>query len=433
MSGTQNRPSVSEETIIAVLEALSPEFSQRMREKLGSGQLTPSPVFITESEREWYPEELINLAGVACPPWSEASFNRGFSPKAWRRSVRESIRYLREAHAETAYAFLLRKGIQNLANDWYQTVEREWQRYATAAPSNGYAEWYAPLYGSVIATQVGAGERFPEGRIAGENSVVVNHKFGLIEAFDREFFDDDQTGQIRQRAQRLGQSMAQTENAYMAIRFLGVAGSYMNLNVPASTYTTTDVNGNTVTGPFSATLYGTYGNRLPAYAALSLGGLKQLWAYALVAKDPLGNKIITQPNILLHSAMDSLHAPLLVRPPAGVPYYPAPIGATGTTASSAASGYPGGVFGANPFQGLGIDPVMARYLADWAWALGEKKGFIVQERDPLEVVQEASNSGQGFESDAIRYRSRRRFEAEWVGGGGRFWNLGNSGEATGSF
>jgi len=433
----QNGSHVSMDKIAAVLEALSPDFARAMREKMGAAA-GPGTIYISEAERDWYPEELLTLAQEACQPWSEKSFQAGFSIKRWRRAVRESIRELKEAQAETAFAFLLRKGIQNIANDWYQTAEREWQKYCATNPSNGYAEWYAPLYGSVIAAQVPDGERFPEGRVIGDPSVLVNYKFGLIESFDRTFFDDDQTGQIRQRAARLGASMAQTENVYMAIRFIGEAGTYMNLTVPASRYTTTDVDGNTVTGPWSATLYGTYGNRPTSYAALGLGGLKEGWAKMLIAKDPLGNKIITNPGLLVHSAMDSLHAPLLVKPPAGVPYYPSIVGATGATMATATAGYPGGVFGANPFQGLGIDPVMVRYLADWAWALGEKKGYIVQERDPLEVVQEAANTGAAFESDTIRYRSRRRFEADWVGGGSRFWWLGNAGTgnvggATGTF
>src|SRR5260370_13876833 len=168
----------------------------------------------------------------------------------------EASRKVREANPETALAFLLRKGIQTLANDWYNAVPREWQDYALVASSDAVAEWYGPLYGSTVAGRVAKGDRYPEGKIIGEDSVLVNYKFGLIESFDRELFDDDMTGQIRQRAQRLGQSMAITENAYAALRFIGTAGQYVNLIVPASNYTTTDVNGNPVNGPFSSSMHG---------------------------------------------------------------------------------------------------------------------------------------------------------------------------------
>jgi len=421
--------------VARVLEVLANVDPAKLQAFLGvqeshEPQMRKGYTFITEKERKWYGKRVIALAERACPEWSKPNFH----PSRWMDACMEAVRHVREASPETALAFLLRKGIQTLANDWYIVVPREWQDYALIAPSAAVAEWYGPLYGSSIAGRVGRGERYPEGRIIGEDSVLVNYKFGLIESFDRELFDDDQTGQIRQRAQRLGQSMAITENAYAALRFIGAAASYSNLVVPASNYSTLDVNGNTVNAVFSALLHGTYGNRPGAFVPLALNPLKQGWSDLLNAKDPQGNKIIVNPNTLLHSSMDALHAPLLVAPPAGVPYYPAVIGGTGTAAATAVSGFPGGVFGANPFMGLGIKPVLARFLPDWAWALGERaKGFIFQERNPLEVIQEQAASGAAFEVDAYRFRSRRRFEADWVGGGSRFWWLGNSGAVSGSF
>jgi hypothetical protein len=425
---------ITPQVIAAIVEAAV----KQLQESQGGGSTKVTQrgqVYISESESWWYPKGLIKLAQDACPSWSKDDF----SAKRWLRASMEAARVMREANPETALAFLLRKGIQTLANDWYIVVPKEWQDYALVAQSDAVAEWYGPLYASTVAGRVVRGERFPEGKIIGEDSVLVNQKFGLIESFDRELFDDDQTGQIRQRAARLGQSMAVTENAYAALRFIGAAASYSNLVVPASNYTTVDFSGNPVTGsPWSSTLHqtgaGAYGNRPTSYVALGLNPLKQGWSDLLNAKDPQQNKIIVNPNTLLHSSMDALHAPLLVQPPAGVPYYPAVIGASGSTASNASSGFPGGVFGANPFMGLGIKPVLARFLPSWAWALGERaKGFTFQERNPLEVIQEAPASGAAFDVDAFRFRSRRRFEADWIGGGSRFWWLGNDGSVTGLF
>jgi len=425
MLATQQQNGISPEVIARIVEAAVRELQGKPAQVDAKGR-----VFISESEKWWYGKELITLAETACPEWSK----HDFSARRWIRACMESSRKLREANPETALAFLLRKGVQTLANDWYVVVPKEYQDYALIASSDAVAEWYAPLYASSVAGRVVRGDRFPEGKIVGEDSVLVNQKFGLIESFDRELFDDDQTGQIRQRASRLGQSMAVTENAYAALRFIGVAGAYANLLVTASNYSTTDVNGNVVTGPFSATLHGAYGNRPAVFVALGLNPLKQAWSELLNALDPLRNKIIINPNTLLHSPQDALHAPLLVSPPAGVPYYPAVIGAAGSTASSAASGFPGGVFGANPFMGLGIKPVLARFLPNWAWSLGERaKGFTWQDRNPLEVIQEGTTSGAAFEVDAFRFRSRRRYEADWVGGGSRFWWLGNDGSIAGAF
>lgn len=429
--------SISNEQLAAVLTALAPDKAAKISEAFGLPSAgKPQPwkqkgyVHFSARESKWYPKGLQALAREACPEWSSDGFKIG----KWLDATMEASRKLREANPDTALSFLLRKGVQTLANDWYITVPREWQDYCLAASSNAVAEWYAPLYGSTIAGRVPSGERFPEGRIVGEDSVLVNYKFGLTESFDRELFDDDMTGQIRQRAARLGQGMAITENAYSALRFIGAAASYSNLVVPVSNYSTINVNGAAVTSPWSSTLHGSYGNRPTNYGALTLTLLKQAWSDLLNAKDPQNNKIVVNPGVLLHSSMDALHAPMLVSPPQGVPYYPAPIGAATQTASTAAAGYPGGVFGSNPFMGLGIKPVLARFLPDWAWSLGEKgKGIVFQERDPLEVIQESPTAGAAFEVDAYRFRSRRRFEVDWIGGGSRFWWLGNDGTVTGSF
>lgn len=417
--------------LAAALTALAAADPAKLNSLLGGVGLAESEkasrsgyTFVTARERKWYGKKLTDLAESVCPLWSRDDFK----PSRWMDACMETVRKYREATPESALAFLLRKGIQTLANDWYIVVPREWQDYALVASSNAVAEWYGPLYASTVAGRVPRGDRYPEGRIIGEDSVLVNQKFGIIEAFDRELFDDDMTGQIRQRAQRLGQSMAVTENAYAALRFIGAAAQYSNLIVPASNYVTTDVNGNQVNSPWSATLHGNFGNRPNTYVALALNPLKQAWSDLLNTLDPQQNKIIVNPNTLLHSSMDALHAPLLVAPPAGVPYYPAIVGAAGQTANTATSGFPGGVFGANPFMGLGIKPVLARFLPSWAWALGERaKGFIFQERDPLEVIQEQPATGAAFEVDAYRFRSRRRFEADWIGGGSRVWWLGNPG------
>lgn len=440
-----NEVKISGDQLVKALEALgklSPTQIQQLSGIAGVGARRPQAgyTFISESERFWHPPALIETAEAICKEWAKLGPDETrpagpFSSKKWVRGAMEAARALKEANAETALAFLLRKGIQTLANDWYVVVPREWQDYCLVAPSDAVGEWYGPLYGSTVAGRIARGDRFPEGQIIGEDTLLVNYKFGLVESFERELFDDDQTGQIKQRAQRLGQSMAITENVYAALRFIGTAAQYSNLIVPRSNYTTIDVNGNPVNSPWSLTLNGAAGGNIPAaYAQLTLNLLKKGWSDLLNMKDPLQNKIIVQPNILLHSSMDALHAPLLVTPPSGVPYYPAVIGASGQTSSSATAGFPGGVFGANPFMGLGIKPVLARFLPDWSWALGEKgKGIVFQERDPLEVMQENPQAGAAFEVDAFRFRSRRRFEVDWVGGGSRFWWLGNDGSATGSF
>ena len=166
-----------------------------------------------------------------------------------------------------------------------------------------------------------------------------------------------------------------------------------------------------------------------------MNAIKTAYTTMLKALDPLQNIIAVVPNVLVVSARDSINAQILLAP--GM--YPAVLGAAGDTLGGVTqasegikSGFPGAWGSQNPLAGLGLELVTERYLPDWAWLMGEKgKGFIFQERDPLEIVQETPNSGISFAFDTIRFRSRRRFEADYVGGGSRFWYLGNDGTATG--
>lgn len=365
-------------------------------------------------------------------------------PSTWLRNAKSVCGNLREANSETTLGFLLRKGIQVVANDWYQFQPRAWQQYCEVASSTTVAEWYAPMYGSVIAGPVAEGDPFPEGKIVGENSYIKNRKFGIVESFTRELFEDDQTGQIKQRSQHLGASMAVLESVWASSRFLGSARTYANVTVPAATYSTTNTAGTAITTPFSTTLYtGSSGNIVSNIGPLNMGRLKEAYQVLLNAVDPNNNKVIVNPNCLLHSNQEELNAKMLLQ--AG--YYPAIPGPSntalanapilgGTTSAIAANqgvpaGYPGGGFAANPFDGMGIKHVRETYLADWVCALGQAgKGLIFQERDPLEIVPEAPNSGASFTFDVLRYKARRRFDVEWIGGGSRFWCQINDGTVT---
>jgi hypothetical protein len=76
--------------------------------------------------------------------------------------------------------------------------------------------------------------------------------------------------------------------------------------------------------------------------------------------------------------------------------------------------------------------VISRFLPRKAWALGEAgKGIVFQRRDPLEVVQENPMSGMAYSNDIYSFRSRARWEPDWIDP--RFWFLGNDGTVgTGS-
>lgn len=386
---------------------------------------------------------MMDLAVEAIPAFRRC-MESGRGVKQWWHSAKRACRSLREANSESALGFLLRKGVQSEALNWYDVSEKNYTKWILTTGSTGVAEWYAPLYHTQLPTPVENGGRFPEAGIQGEDSNIRNIVFGQVIAIDRTLFDDDQTGQIKSYSSKLGSSMSILESVWATSRFIGVARTYANVTVPASTYTTTDTLGTTVTGPFSSTLYGpNNGNRPSTFNALNFGRLANAYVQLLNAVDPLQNKIIVNPNRLIVSSMDALQGQVLLEPgpwPAVIgPSNTATQGVLGGTTSAAGAtqgalmGFPGGWGSKNPFGGMGIQLVVERYFPDWAWAFGEgAKGIVNQERDPMEVIEEAKNAGSYFEFDSIRYRSRKRFNMDWIGGGSRFWWLGNDGSATGT-
>lgn len=391
--------------------------------------------------------EMVELGSAVIPAFREAMAGQHgrYGLSEWLDRTIGAVQRLREANPESALGFLLRKGVQSLANDWYQSGSREYEKYTVKASSTTVAEWYAPLYYGTLPTFVDPGTRYPEGPVQGENSHIRNVVLGKVEAFDRVLFDDDQTGQIAQRAKMLGESMSIAKSIFTIYRFLGTARTYANLTIPASSYSTTNTAGTAITTPFSTTLYtGSAGNRPSTFGALNIGRLKNALTSLKNAVDPLSNKIITKPDTLLVSNQDFINGDLLLAPGP----YPGVIGqsnvaaanipvlggtsATAGTSQGVFAGHPGSWMSKNPFAGMGIKLVVEPYAPDWMWAVGDStKGFVLQTRDPMEIVQETPNSGANFDFDSLRFKVRERLGIDWVGGMSRAWYLGDDGTVTG--
>lgn len=348
-----------------------------------------------------------------------------FSWKNLRKFAAQNYRKLRETNAQSAFGQLLRAGIQTIANNYYDRFGVNWPEYLTEVPSGKDREHYAPLHGSVLPQRTGKGVPYVESKVVGEDVEILNFKYMGGESFEKELFDDDQTGQINQRAQKLGTAQKELEEVYVAGRIRGTAAIINGVDVPASNFETENAAGTTITTPFSVNLYTTgSGNRPAAFSQMSVPALKVGYETLLNALDPLNIKIVTNPDVILFSPFDAINAPQFLNSS----YYPGVPGLGGETASSASSGFASGAFGLNPIKGL-FKPVLNRYLPQGAWYLGESdKGMIFQRRDPMEITQEQPQSGQSFDKDVIRYRSRSRWEAEWIDS--RFWYQGNNGSIS---
>ena len=182
-------------------------------------------------------------------------------------------------------------------------------------------------------------------------------------------------------------------------------------------------------GPFSTSFYGTkgatsYGNRLTTFAQLSMQGVRTALQALRQAFDPLGVPIAVRPDTLVVSPFDEVNALTLLNST----LYPGTQGLGGQTVSNATSGSLTGAFANNMLKGM-LELHSNIYLPSGAWLVGCKgKGLAFQRRDPLEVVQEVPNSGESFNTDTIRFRSRNRFACEWIDSS--FWFQGNDGTAV---
>jgi phage major head subunit gpT-like protein len=298
---------------------------------------------------------------------------------------------LREANSETVFGALLRYGVQNFMFDAYNSItDFIYTDIVQTRQSRNRQEWYAPLFGVEIPQDVPLGGKFEDSRLAGLDVEVVNKKVGRIISFERELIDDDQTGQISQKAGELGERMRYKEEADV----LGV-----------DVFTLTPL-GRGLTGVATTSYTTAIGNKPAAgFAALSQATLELADISMHNMLDPLGNRIMVRPSILVVSPADKFNAAKLLNST----LQPSVPGSAGQTASTAGSQLTGWTMTVNPLQGL-YNLKVSRFLPAGYWYLIDPRSIVFQDRDPLELMMEARDSGRSFERDEYRYRVRRRYQ-----------------------
>jgi hypothetical protein len=304
----------------------------------------------------------------------------------------------REANAESTFAWLLRSAVQEFANDFYQNLPVIWPNLVTEVNSKRRSELYGGLYRPNIPKQVDAGEKFQDTTFKGFEREIVNYKFGFIESFERELFDDDQTGQVRSRASNLGEGFRVLEEVYVISRIFGAARSTEGIDVPASTLTG---------GVYSTTK----GNRPTSFVRFSATALEAAHVAFRNITDPIGRRFLVVPRVLLVSPIDEFEAWRQINSPW-----------MANTATSSTANL------ANPLQGR-YTVYSSPYVPTYAWTVGDPaRGFVFQRRDPLEIIQENVASGHSFIQEVYAFRARERFEADWVES--RFNYEGNDGSVS---
>lgn len=320
---------------------------------------------------------------VAATGMSDVANVDWYSPNA-------SLLRMREAVGHSGFPQLLRTGVQQFLFDGYQQPNVVYPDLVRVVNSTKRQELYAPLYQTELPEEVLPGQPFPESDIQGADQQLVNRKWGRMLSFERELVDDDQTGQIIDKASELGRRMRIREEMRT---FDVLFGEYL------------------ADGTTSAwsTGYGDYGNRPSSYGPITEAALKAADTALEYMTDPLGNRMLVDPTMLLHASKDKFDVQVLLKSmhKAAVP--------------STTAGDTGALFSVNPLEGL-YTPVHSRFVpttggdgSNPSWMLQEpKRGLVFQDRDPLESLSEGRDSGASFEYDAYRYRVRRRFEVGMI-------------------
>lgn len=357
----------------------------------------------------------------AFPFWDEQAndVNLSYSWKKLRESVYKLCGTLREANAEGALQAFLRAGVNTITNGYYQLVETVHESVMMTTTSTHAIELYAPMYRGSVPKQVGRSQQFPEGRVVGVDLELRNRKFGIIYSFERELWDDDQTGMVAIRSRDGGEQMKILEDAWAFQKFIGTAGSYGGDPIPASETKPSDETGNWPFTPSGTPFVGGGFNQPTSFGVFSSQLVQNGDAQLMQQLDRLGNLMLVNPNMLLVGTQNKFTARTLLQSE----WYPST--AAMTVAVSGGASNLGTTFARNVLSGL-YNLVVSRYLPVKSWALGEAgKGILFQYRTPLEVVQENPQSGLAFSADEYRFRARARWNVDWIEP--RFWWLGNDG------
>jgi hypothetical protein len=323
-------------------------------------------------------------------------------------------KYARKSRESTGGASivqqLLRAGIQTMINKEYQSVETSYQELVSATPSSRKIELYAPLYRAGFMSQVESGDEPGRISVAGADFQIRNRKFSVILEIDRDDIEDDQTGQLLEQAQQIAENAPILKDSRVFVRYLGKAGT--DAAGEAVSASQTGSQAGETTWPYnSAFTKGGGSNRLATYAAASYQAILQLRQLARKMKDPKGNRMLVRPDtIWCGSSLEDGFATMLQAGsyPASASIHAAVTGGADMGVGNASPAVP------NVLKGK-YNLVSSIWLPDTAYGISQAgKGFRLQQRRPLEAVQENPLAGSAFLVQVYRWNVNERYECDWT-------------------
>jgi len=316
-------------------------------------------------------------------------------------------RIFEETLTTSQMSVLLQDGLRAIMFGSFAGEPTTWEQVAARETSNKEVETWVELGRLGTLRTVGEGEGYPRVRpelLPARN--IRNYKYGDILGISEEMLKFDRTGLIRQLAEDQGARASQTiEEAVYTPLF--ATANYVKTSAD------NDVGNNT-----NAT-------------TLSAAGLELAFTTLATMKDPRSGRYLgIRPDTLIVGPRSEFAARQLL--------FSTQLQRVGPAATSSTADIPANVYGTgtdNVFRGmvrnLIVTPQVARGGNAYNWVLGTaKRGFVMQEVEPLQILQATGADAANEEyltSDVFRYRVRI-----WFGVGftdDRYWYLSSSSTA----
>ena len=317
-------------------------------------------------------------------------------------------RKLNEADSASSFVQFLRAGIQSITNNMYESVQTTYEDWVTVVSSTMDTELYAPNHGVSFPREVGRQMKYPKVRAAALDLKLKNRKFGSLYEVEHELLEDDQTGSFQRQSGLLGEYMKLLCEVLSYAKLGSFANSrYIDYEIPISETKPSDES----SYPWSTSFQGGGRNRPDAFSAIGQVAIQNAIIGLQNQKNLHGIKMSVTPDRLLVGPEKSFDTSLLLNSA----YYPSGAAATGDV---------GGAFAINPIKGI-ADLTVSRFMFKndgtvigdskaWYMVDSNKPWFILQLREAISIIQENPDSGQSFDRDIYRFKSRSRKNADHV-------------------